>query len=234
MRCAPPLPGAASVQVARWEEFLNSATRRPYDAPGAERFWYRLQPIEATIVHKTPIVYPLSTAKMHRLSELFLESDWQPTRLPGHEAEQASNPFVSFDQIPARSRYQFLLDDARYFVMTFIRGPVCRGQVAVDVIQDDFFVAFLPPEHRDGIRASWYKGATDDERYRTARADNTGHGTRIRFASPDVPAELPEKIVGRAERIFKHAQLMTQRIAASRDESQAVQAPRSAAPETVV
>jgi len=29
--------------------------------------------------------------------------------------------------------------------MTFIRGPVCRGQVAVDVIEDQFWVAFLDP-----------------------------------------------------------------------------------------
>ena len=30
--------------------------------------------------------------------------------------------------------------------MTFIRGPVCRGQVAVDVIEDHFWVAFLDPD----------------------------------------------------------------------------------------
>jgi Fatty acid cis/trans isomerase (CTI) len=192
---APPLPKAATAEVARWEAFLNGdslkqritarylyehwfvahlyfeslpsgpffrvvrsrtppgtpideiATRRPYDSPGVERFWYRLRPLEETILHKTHIVYPLSEAKMRRLSELFLDSDWQPTRLPGYAVEEASNPFIAFDQIPARSRYQYLLDDARYFVMTFIRGPVCRGQVAVDVIEDHFFVTFLDPDH---------------------------------------------------------------------------------------
>jgi hypothetical protein len=123
------------------------ATRRPYDAPGVEHFWYRLRPIDGAIVHKTHIVYPLSDAKMKRLSALFLETDWQPTRLPSYDVAEASNPFDSFDQIPARSRYQYLLDDAQYFVMTFIRGPVCRGQVAVDVIEDHFFVAFLDPDH---------------------------------------------------------------------------------------
>jgi hypothetical protein len=30
--------------------------------------------------------------------------------------------------------------------MTFIRGPVCRGQIAVSVIEDHFFVAFLDPD----------------------------------------------------------------------------------------
>ena len=34
-----------------------------------------------------------------------------------------------------------------YFVMTFIRGPVCRGQIAVDVIDDRFWVSFLDPNY---------------------------------------------------------------------------------------
>jgi hypothetical protein len=191
---APPLPAAATAQVAAWETFLNGdslkqrisarylyehwflahlyftdlpggpffrvvrsrtppgtpvdeiATRRPYDSPGDAPFWYRLRLVEGSIVHKTHIVYPLDEARMRRLSALFLESSWQPTRLPGYGAAEGSNPFVSFDQVPPRSRYQFMLDDAQYFVMTFIRGPVCRGQVAVDVIEDHFFVAFLDPD----------------------------------------------------------------------------------------
>ena len=126
------------------------ASRRPYDDPGAERIWYRLSPIESTIVHKNHIVYTLNDAKRARLSQLFLESEWQPTRFPAYGAK-ASNPFVSFEEIPARSRYQFLLDDGRYFIMTFIRGPVCRGQVAVDVIEDHFFVAFLDPDRDPSV-----------------------------------------------------------------------------------
>jgi hypothetical protein len=31
--------------------------------------------------------------------------------------------------------------------MTFIHGFVCRGQVAVDVIEDHFFVTYLDPAH---------------------------------------------------------------------------------------
>jgi len=122
------------------------STRRPYDDPGTEDLWYRLVPIESTIVHKTHIVYPLGEARMRRLSALFLASDWKPTKLPAYDANEGSNPFEAFAEIPARSRYQFLLDDAQYFVMTFIRGPVCRGQVAVSVIEDNFFVAFLDPD----------------------------------------------------------------------------------------
>ena len=29
--------------------------------------------------------------------------------------------------------------------MGFIKGPVCRGQIALDVIEDRFWVAFLAP-----------------------------------------------------------------------------------------
>ena len=122
------------------------ATIRPYDDPGAGPFWYRLRPLDESIVHKNHIVYELGPAKLQRLQELFLASAWQPTRMPGYSPEEASNPFLAFDEIPARSRYAYLLDDAQYFVMTFIRGPVCRGQVAVDVIEDQFWIAFVAPE----------------------------------------------------------------------------------------
>ena len=121
------------------------ATVRPYDDPGPT-LYYRLEPIESTIVHKTHMVYALGPKRLARLKQLFIASAWQPTRLPAYTAEVASNPFIAFEEIPARSRYQYMLDDAQYFVMTFIRGPVCRGQVAVDVIEDHFFVTFLDPD----------------------------------------------------------------------------------------
>ena len=121
------------------------ATVRPYDDPGPN-LWYRLEPIQSTIVHKTHMVYALGPKRLARLRELFIASDWQPTLLPAYTPEVASNPFVAFAEIPARGRYQYMLDDAQYFVMTFIRGPVCRGQVAVDVIEDQFFVSFVDPD----------------------------------------------------------------------------------------
>jgi hypothetical protein len=122
------------------------ATRRPYDDPGA-LFYYRLQPIEGTIVSKTHIVYELSPARMTQLRTLFLGTDWRPTQFPSYAPDVASNPFIAFAEIPARSRFQYLLNDAHFFVDTFIRGPVCRGQVAVDVIEDHFWVAFIDPDH---------------------------------------------------------------------------------------
>jgi hypothetical protein len=44
--------------------------------------------------------------------------------------------------------------------MTFIRGPVCRGQVAVDVIEDQFFVAFLDPDHDLSVTNPGYLAST--------------------------------------------------------------------------
>ena len=145
------LPAGPFFQVVRsrtpsGQPIDEIATRRPYDDPGAP-IYYRLQPFESTIVDKTHIVYALSPARMAHLRELFLADDWQATQFPSYAADVASNPFVAFAEMPPRSRYQYLLDDARYFVDTFIRGPVCRGQVAVDVIEDQFWVAFLDPEH---------------------------------------------------------------------------------------
>jgi hypothetical protein len=120
-------------------------TRRPDDDPG-QTFYYRLRPIQGTIVHKTHITYALTPARMHRLEELFLAPQWDIAELPGYSRTDALNPFRTFAAIPARGRYQFLLDTAQYTVMTFIRGPVCRGQVATNVIDDQFYVLFQDPD----------------------------------------------------------------------------------------
>ena len=149
-RSAGPFYRVARSRTAPGTPIDEIATVRPYDDPGAP-FWYRLRPIEETIVHKTHIVYVLSPTKLQRLRQLFLAGDWRATRLPSYAPEEAANPFVAFAEIPAKSRYQFLLDDAHFFVDTFIRGPVCRGQVAVDVIEDHFFVAFADPERDPSV-----------------------------------------------------------------------------------
>jgi hypothetical protein len=121
------------------------ATAQPNDDPG-QAFYYRLRKINSTIVHKTHIVYPLNEQKQRRFNDLFMAPDWEVAQLPGYSSRDAENPFKVFSAIPARSRYQFLLDNAHYFVMTFIRGPVCRGQVATDVIDDQFYVLFQDPD----------------------------------------------------------------------------------------
>jgi hypothetical protein len=120
-------------------------TLRPNDDPG-QPFYYRLRKIDSTIVHKTHITYAFRGAKMRRFEELFLTPDWEVAQLPDYSRDHALNPFTAFTAIPARARYQFMLDNAQYIVMTFIRGPVCRGQVATDVIDDQFYVLFQDPD----------------------------------------------------------------------------------------
>ena len=122
------------------------ATTRPTDDPEGV-FYYRLRPRLDSRVHKTHIIYPLNSDKLQRLNQLFFADDWTIKKMPSYDTDYAANPFFTYNAIPARARYQFLLDDAEYFVRSFIRGPVCRGQIATDVIRDQFWVAFQAPEH---------------------------------------------------------------------------------------
>jgi len=121
------------------------ATRRPYADP-ATSVYYRLVRHQGSIVAKTHMVYTLSDKRMRRIKELFLDVDYEVSHLPSHEPELASNPIKTFAAIPAKSRYKFLLDDARFYIEGFIKGPVCRGQVALSVIEDQFWVVFMSPE----------------------------------------------------------------------------------------
>ncbi len=122
------------------------ATRRPNDDPGV-RMYYRLIPVTDVLVHKTHITYGMSPAKLAHVKALFFSGDWQADKVPDYGAFSRSNPFQTFAAIPAQARYQFMLDDAEYFIRTFIRGPVCRGQLATDVIRDNFWTFFQDPLH---------------------------------------------------------------------------------------
>ncbi len=123
------------------------ATARPYEAPGAQKFWYRVDAVRGTVVAKSHLPYAWSAARLQRYRQLFLAPGMRVTRLPSYTAAVASNPFVSFMDLPVQGRYRFLLDDAEFFIGGFMKGPVCRGQVAVDVIDDRFWVAFVNPDH---------------------------------------------------------------------------------------
>lgn len=123
------------------QEIKVIATRQPFEAPGVSRVYYRLAREEESIVAKTHMPYRLDAARMARWQALFLGPEIEVASLPPY----SSNPFASFKDIPVASRYQFLLDDAAYFVDGFIKGPVCRGQIALNVIDDRFWVFFADP-----------------------------------------------------------------------------------------
>lgn len=123
----------------------NSALR-PYDDPKG-KFYYRFKMYTSTIVAKSHTLYELSDKKLNRYKELFIKPNYQVTHFPSYKPEKASNPFITFKEIPIKSKYQFLLDDSRFFIEGFIKGPVCRGQIALNVIEDRFWTFFVNPSN---------------------------------------------------------------------------------------
>lgn len=163
-------------KTAPGEPIQLIATVRPYDDPGDDKFYYRFRKIHSTIVHKTHMVFPMDDAQLSRFEELFIQPEWlQTPHLVDYDPAVSANPFRSFEQIPARSRYQFLLDNAQYTIMTFIRGPVCRGQVALNVIHDQFWVMFLDPDHDLSVKYPGFLRLQSDN-LRTPNANGSNFG----------------------------------------------------------
>jgi hypothetical protein len=123
------------------------ATRRPFNDPGVERVYYRVIEDFATVVAKTHMPYALDPALLETWQTLFINVDYAVTSLPSYDDESASNPFLTFEAIPSISRYRFMLERAQFSIMNFIKGPVCRGNVALNVISDRFWVFFQDPEY---------------------------------------------------------------------------------------
>lgn len=122
------------------------ATLRPYDDPGVARVYYRLIADPASTVGKTHMPYLFNQQRLDSYQTLFLNDDYEVKQLPDYQLKNASNPFIIFDAIPVRSRYKFMLEEAQFTIMGFIKGPVCRGQIALNVIQDHFWVFFTDPD----------------------------------------------------------------------------------------
>ena len=137
-------------------ELIPVASVRPNDEPGGE-FHYRFRLLTETITYKTHITYPLSRQKLARFEQLFFGQAWSAGPAPGYAEADRANAFATFAAIPARARYQFLLDDAEFFVRTFIRGPVCSGQIATDVIRDQFWVMFENPATERYVNDAAYR-----------------------------------------------------------------------------
>jgi hypothetical protein len=126
------------------------ATRRPFDDPGVERVYYRLRRVQDTLLVKTHMPYALNPARMAKMKTLFLDPDYAVETLPSYAPDVASNPFRAFQALPVNARYRFMLDEAQFTVMGFIKGPVCRGQVALSVINDHYWTVFLSPDSLSG------------------------------------------------------------------------------------
>ena len=121
-------------------------TRRPFDDPGTGPFYYRLEPVKTTILAKNHMPYRLDAQRKARWQALFFDSQYTVDSLPSYKSQVAANPFVAFEQLPVQSRYKFMLDEAQFTISGFIKGPVCRGQTALNVINDQFWVFFMNPD----------------------------------------------------------------------------------------
>ncbi|PHS01600.1 MAG: 9-hexadecenoic acid cis-trans isomerase [Oceanobacter sp.] len=124
-------------------------TRRPYGDPKTDRIYYRIKPVTETIVAKTHIPYRLNQERLAWMQSLFNEPDYEVTSLPSYDPKVAANAFVAFEAIPSVSRYRFMLEEAEFIIRGFIKGPVCRGQVALNVIEDHFWAFFVDPDVMD-------------------------------------------------------------------------------------
>ena len=144
------------------EPIESIATRRPYDDPGPAPFYYRLQPLRTAVLSKRHMPYALNDARMRRWRELFLDPMYEVTALPSYETSAAANPFITFRELPQNARYQFMLDEAQFTIMGFIKGPVCRGQVALNVIDDHFWVVFLNPQRRTAVESAEFLATASD------------------------------------------------------------------------
>ncbi|NPA65701.1 MAG: peptidylprolyl isomerase, partial [Epsilonproteobacteria bacterium] len=123
-------------------------TLRVFDDPKVKKFYYRFRKVHSTLVHKTHIVLTLDEDQYQEIEKLFIKKRWvEPPHKLDYEVKRSSNPFINFYQIPVESRYRFLLNNAHFIITTFIRGPVCRGQMAVNAIEDHFWVMFLDPKY---------------------------------------------------------------------------------------
>ncbi|WP_028865390.1 fatty acid cis/trans isomerase [Psychromonas aquimarina] len=127
------------------EAVKEIASRRPYDNPNRDQFYYRLRQVTSTILTKTHMPYALNQQRLTRWNKLLYQAPFSVESLPNYD--NGSNPFKVFAAIPADARYQFMLDEAEFTIMGFIKGPVCRGQTALNVIQDKFWVFFTDPDN---------------------------------------------------------------------------------------
>lgn len=140
-----------------WEEMETFEREHPmwgmpYALPGLSEkpvqgpVYYRLIERDETVLAKTHLRYRIGAKRLARWSQLFAKVSPTKGQAVAKEPDRRSNPFRSFASIPMGARYKFLLDDAGFFLGGFIKGPVCRGKTALNVIQDRFWVFFLNPD----------------------------------------------------------------------------------------
>ena len=81
----------------------------------------------------THMVFELNDAKMARFKMLFHDPEWPQTpHWIGFDQKKSANPFEAFAQIPAKSRYQFLLDNNYFIIQSFIQLQANDSAISTD------------------------------------------------------------------------------------------------------
>lgn len=162
--------------TAPGEPLARISTSRPYDDPQVSRIYYRLWQDPSSITAKNYMPYVLDQARMARWRELFFSTSathYEVSRLPDYHPDTTANPFITFAELPVLARYRFMLEEAQFTIMNFIKGPVCRGQVALNVIQDHFWVFFYSPESQSSELDSQFLAANSKHLSLPSETGNT-------------------------------------------------------------
>lgn len=154
------------------DEIKEIVTPRPIDPPldpeklnkvYTGKVYYRFKRITKTIARSSHIIWEIDNDTLEHYKKLFLDTPWLKENMklttsntsvaPSFQNEPvvdyqytSQNPFVYFQQIPAKVRYQFLLENSHVIVNGMIRGPACHGHVATNAIRDHFWIFFIKPE----------------------------------------------------------------------------------------
>lgn len=160
------------------------ASRRPFDPPNVKRVYYRLQPVMSTIVTKTHQPYAIHKQLMDKWQKWFVDAEYEVTKLPSYKPAIAANPLTVFAQLPVNARYRFMLERAQNTIMGYIKGPVCRGQVALNVINDRFWVYFVKPEVANAPEVNAFYASQQDNLRLPAEQESTALAvTWLEYAS---------------------------------------------------
>ncbi len=126
------------------------SSRHEFDDPNLydlkNGFYYRLRKVHSTVVFKNHILFHVNEGTLNHLKQMFWFSDW------GKESErinfdfQHSNPFMAFRAIPAKIRYQWMLENAVMLMKVIMSGPNCRVSNAGSMIWDNYITMFVKPD----------------------------------------------------------------------------------------
>jgi len=124
------------------------AARRPFEMfPEYEnKFFYRLKKAQTTIVYKQHFVYYIKKETMQELKNLFWNVEWNGTEKETPFSFKERNPFLAFVQIPANSRYRWMLKNSRMLLDMDMRSDNCHGNGATGPLRDSFLSLFVRPE----------------------------------------------------------------------------------------